>query len=100
MDYCTIIYEDQDVIIDHLKADPYHGILYWIEDKTKIKRLDLNCQHDKNITTTTLMFENHEFGSFAILFDQYKLHVMDISANQILEADISSQRSKMAPELK
>ena len=72
----------------YMKADPYHGYLYWIENN-EIFRTHLdspNFCHQQN--QKQLLYSGNKLGPFVVSFSQYSLLVPDMDKNQMVEVSL------------
>lgn len=86
--------------ISSFKVDPFHGFIFWIEDGNKLVQLEENCNNNNSQYTQqtstdikVLLSNGHKLGDFLLIFDQFKVQVSDLTANALLELDISKPGS-------
>ena len=78
---------------DHVKADPFHGYLYWME-RSDIFRTHLTSQnfcppHNQK----ELLYSGNKLGPFVISYSQYSLLVPDMYNNEMVEVSLDLQQA-------
>ena len=72
------------------------------ENSSKLVQLELGCQNNNNqaVENNKVLVNNgHKLGDFTILFQEFKLQVVDLTENALLELDIASQRSRLSTNI-
>ena len=75
----------------HLRADPYHGYLYWLErlETDQIFRTDLSAPSScPGPGEKELLYSGEALGPFVVSFSQYSLLVPDLHNNKMLEVSL------------
>ena len=86
--------------MSHLKVDPFHGFLFWIEGGQRLVQTEAQCDDGDKFRRRVLIDNEHDLGSFVLLFDQFKLQIADLTENALLELDLSSLGTGSATNIK
>ncbi len=77
--------------IKSFKVDPYHGFVFWIEDDSKLVQYEEDCEETGSARLDVILDNaGQKLGDFVIKFADFKLQVVNVSGNSILELDIQA----------
>ena len=80
----------------YLKADPYHGYLYWMQRVNKIDqifRFDLQTSASCLSPKKDLVFSDINLGQFLISFSNYSLLVPDLYNNKMIQVSLDTKEN-------